>query len=125
MLAAETQEQIRVDHFAEMTQPFILVEPWEWRARGRTAGGERIGAIPMWNPTLPLQLPAAVAPESRNHIAELRMHAAAVIALVVVLDDDLPVRRHVVANRVTHTQPRQRIAMSPLRNRAELLRQRV
>jgi hypothetical protein len=79
MLAAEAQEQVWVDHFTEMTQPLVLVEARKRRARGRAADGERVGALAMGNSALPLQIPATVAPEGRHHIAELRMHAAALV----------------------------------------------
>src|SRR5580693_1006255 len=100
MLTTQAQEQIRVDDLAEMPQLLVLVETGERRPIGGAVAGEGIGAFPMRDSTLPLQISAAIAPESRHHVAELRVHTPAVIALVVVLDDDLPVRCDVVMDGV-------------------------
>ena len=82
--------------------------------------GERGRAVPMGDPGLPVE-PAAAVLEGRHHLAQLRMHGAAVVALVVVLDDDLPVREDVVRDAPGRAEVLERIVPGPLRDAAELV----
>ena len=78
----------------------------------------------MRNAVIPCESRAAVLAESRNERAQLGMHRSAVIALVVVLDEDLPVRLDVVDDLMPNAHIAQRVTSYPLGNGAELLCQR-
>ena len=62
--------------------------------------------------------------EGGHEATELRMHRAAVVALVVVLRDHLPIGLHVVGEPHTDDEIGERIALDARRDRAELLEQR-
>src|SRR2546421_184945 len=69
----------------------------------------------MRNAAQPVEIRAAAITERRHQLAQLRMHAPAVVALVVVLAEHLPVRRHLVADRVTDPQFPQGVARAGAR----------
>src|ERR1700730_10268608 len=71
----------------------------------------------------PVEVRAAALTERRHQGAQLRMHARAVIALVVVLAQHFPVRGHFVADRMTDPQLIQGVAREALGNSGELLLQ--
>src|SRR5215472_2236689 len=106
-----------------MAHAFVVAQSRERRAATRAAFAERPSAVAMRNTALPIQSAAAAMFESRHDATELRMHAGAVIALVVVFEDDLPVGGNVVTNRLRRSQFRERIACDALRNRTELRRE--
>ena len=74
----------------------------------------------MRNAAQPVEIRAAAITERRHQLAQLRMHAPAVVALVVVLAEHLPVRGHLVADRVTDPQLPQGVARQALGNSAHL-----
>ena len=78
----------------------------------------------MRNATQPVEIRAAALTERRHQLTQLRMHAPAVVALVVVLADHLPVRGHPVADRMTDPQLPQGVARQALGNSGELPLQR-
>ena len=65
----------------------------------------------MRHPVVPIELVTASLFEGRHNLAQLGMHGAAVVALVVVLDDDFPVGFNVVSNGVTHSEICERVAL--------------
>ena len=58
----------------------------------------------MRHPIVPIELISAALFEGRHNLAQLGMHGAAVVAFVVVLDDDFPVGFNIVTNGVTHSE---------------------
>src|SRR5207302_6073926 len=101
VLAGEAHEEIREHQRALVAHPLILVQRREGAPARRAGFREGVGAVPMRDAAQPVETAAAALAERRHERAELRVHAPAVIALVVVLAEHLPVRAHLVADRVT------------------------
>ena len=80
-----------------MADALVLVEVRERRAVVVPRHGERVRTLAVRDAALPVEPVAAGAPERRHEVAQLRVHRAAVVALVVVLREHLPVRRDLVA----------------------------
>ncbi len=70
---------------------------------------------------LPVEPRSARFLEGRDELAELGVHAGAVVALVVVLGDHFPIGAHVIDDAPRGRQRVERIAPHALRHRAELL----
>src|SRR5688572_18361780 len=81
---------------------------------------KRPGPGPMRYAVVPVETRAPALAEGRHERAELRVHRSAVIALVVVLHDDLPVRLHVVDDLRTSAQIDEWIADQPTHRAVEL-----
>src|SRR5579862_2798337 len=94
MIAGETHEQDGIDDLAFVALALILAQIWKRSATGRAAVGKRVCSLAMRNTPRPIQSGAACHAKRRYDCAQLRMNCAAVIALVVVLADRLPVRRN-------------------------------
>src|SRR5438874_3223541 len=120
MIAGEAQEQIRIQQLALVAHPLVFVQGRECAAARRARPGERIRAGAMHNAAQPVEIRAAALSERRHQLTQLRVHAPAVVALVVVLAEHLPVRGHLVADRMTDPQLTQGVARQALGNSAEL-----
>jgi hypothetical protein len=120
VIARQAEHHVRVRELPLVPGPLLLAETGERRALRGAAPGERGRAVPMGDPGLPVE-PAAAVLEGRDHLAQLRMHGAAVVALVVVLDDDLPVREDVVRDAPGRAEVLERIVPGPIRDAAELV----
>ena len=72
---------------------------------------------------LPVERRAAAHAKRRHDIAELRMHWSAVVALVVVLGDHLPVGGHVIGDRPADDELVEREALDSIGDRPELVGQ--
>jgi hypothetical protein len=73
----------------------------------------------MRNSVVPLDIPAA-ASKVWNESAEFRVYGAAVVALVVILGDDLPVGLDLIGEADTGDEICQRVSPDPIRDLAEL-----
>ena len=91
VLGAEAQQEVGIDQLALVADLLVLVEPVERHPVGGAAGGEGPGALAVRDAALPVELGAAALLERRDEPAELGVHRAAVVALVVVLEHHLPV----------------------------------
>src|SRR5256886_10442286 len=106
--------------YTTLFRSLVFVQGRECAAARRARLGERIGAGAMRNAAQPVEIRAAALTERRHQLTQLRMHARAVVALVVVLADHLPVRGHLVADRMSDPQLAQGVARQALGNSAEL-----
>ena len=91
-----------------------LIETGEGCAVGGAGRGEGVGALAMGHAIIPIELIATPLLERGHNLTELGVDGAAVVALVVILDNDLPVRLNGVGNGMTHSQVCQRVAAQPL-----------
>ena len=105
--------------------PFLLVvEAGQERPPGRPAQRERAGALAeVGDVVRPGSVHDALAVK-RHEIAQLGMHARAVIAFLIVLDQDLPVALDLVRGAPPDAQGRERIAPEAPRDRAQVLGER-
>ena len=123
VIAGETHEQVGVEELALVPHALVLVEGRKCAPTRRAGGREGIGPGAVRDAARPVEPGAAALAERRHDLAQLRVDAGAVVALVVVLAQRLPVGRHLVADRVTDAQIGQGIARRALRRGAELLRE--
>src|SRR4029450_10158355 len=84
------QHQVGVDELALVAGALVVVEAGERRAVALAAGGEGPGALAVGDAPVPVQ-PGPAALERGHDPAQLGVDAGAVVALVVVLGDQLPV----------------------------------
>ena len=105
-----------------MADTLMLVQIWEGRPIGRAAHREGPRALAMGYAILPGNVPAA-AGEGGHQAGKLGMHRAAVIALVVVLRDHLPIGGNVVREAQAKSQVGKWVALDPLGDGPELLEQ--
>ena len=98
MIACEAQKQIGVYEFAFVSYLFVRVETRECAPHRGTAVREGVGALAVRDPTTPIQIAAAGLAKRRHDGAEFRVNPAAVIALVIVLANDLPICGDFVTN---------------------------
>src|ERR1700739_638291 len=124
VIARETHEQIRVHQLTLVAYPLFRTQCWNRAAPGRTAGSEGVGTRTMRDALRPVEIGAAALAEGRHHCAQLRIHPAAVVALVVVFAQHLPVGSHLVTDGVSDPQLLEPIALDALREAAEVLRER-
>ncbi len=97
----------------------LLRKVREERAVRRARTGEREGAVAMRDAVLPVEPRAPALAKRGDDLAELGMDSRAVVALVVVLGDDLPVRADLVGDAPGGPEPLEGIAAHPVGNRAE------
>src|SRR4029079_3471804 len=81
------------------------------------------GSIAMRNAAVPVELGPALLPEGGHDLAQLRMYSGAMVALVVVLEHDLPVGGYLVHDAMPGAELGQRIAAQALGHRAQLVEQ--
>src|SRR6202030_2407195 len=120
VVAGHAQEEAGVDQFALVPYLFVRVETGKRAPHGSSAAGERIGSVAMRDSAIPIQVGAARLAKGGHHGAQLRMNSAAVVALVIVLANDLPIRRDFVADGGAYSQAAQGIALQPVRDAVQL-----
>src|SRR5271170_1280674 len=98
-----------------MADLFVLVQTGKCATHGSSGVSEGVRPFPMRHAAAPIQIGAPTIPERGHYRAQFGMNAAAVVALVVILTDDFPIRRNLIANRGTYAQLRQGVALQPLR----------
>ena len=125
MLGREAQHEVGVQQLALVAGLLILVQAGKRFPVCGTAHGEGPRTFPVRNPAVPVELHPALLLEGRNYFAQFRVHSAAVIALIVVLEKDLPVRFYLIPDPAGDPQFRERIAFDPIDSSAELCRQRA
>jgi len=79
-------------------------EPGEGGASGGAVHGVGIGALAVRDAGFPIQIDPAALLEGRHDSGQLRVDTGAVVALVVVLEDQLPVGVQLVADRLCGAQ---------------------
>ncbi len=121
VLGGQRQQQVGVDQLALVAHPLVVVEVGERRPLGGPALGEGPGPLPVGYAALPVKVPTA--PEGGHQVAQLGVDRAAVVALVEVLGDDLPVGGDVVDLGRASSQVGQRVAPHALGDGAELVGQ--
>src|ERR1700676_74510 len=99
VVARHAQEHVGIGEFSLVPHLFVIVQTGEGAPDGGSARGERIRSFAVRNAAGPVQIGAAGFTEGRHDCAQFRMYAAAVIALVVVFTEDLPIRVNLVADR--------------------------
>src|SRR5262249_53692962 len=124
VVACKAQKQVGISELALVAHLLVLVERGKCAPLRRAARCERIRARPVRDAAQPIEVRAPAVTEGRYDGTQLGVHATAVIALVVVLADDFPVRRHRVLDRVPDPKLRERIALHTLGDTGDLLRQR-
>ena len=117
VLGGEAQQQVGVDELALVPRALGVVEVGERCPRRRAGGGERPRPVAVRDARFPLQ-PAAATAEGGDQLAQLRVDGTAVVALVVVLGEHLPVGGDVVGERDAAAELGQRVAPHPLDDRA-------
>ena len=121
----QAEHQVRIGELALVADLLVVVEARERRAVRPPRHRERERALRLGHAVVPVEVAAALLLERRHDAAQLRVHARAVVALVVVLDDDLPVGPDVVDDPPDRPQVRQRVARDAPGDLAELRRERV
>jgi len=113
MIGGRAQHEIGIDELSLVAIPFFLSEARERCSVGHA--GEREGVCPfsVGNSLIPVQ-PGPSGLESRHDLAELRMNGSAVVALVVILEDALPVGRNRVRDPAGRPELLQRIMSKSL-----------
>ena len=124
VIGREAQHEVRVDQLALVAHALLVGEPRERLTRRRPRERERGRAVAMRDTRVPVELAAAALLERGDELAELGMHWATVIALVVVLDDRLPVRVDVVRDAAPDAELRERVVRGSLDRPGELRRER-
>src|SRR5580704_8518256 len=84
VIAGKADEEIWIDELTLVPLALILVERGERPARRRAFVREGVGTGSMRHTTRPVKPRAACLAKCRNDCAQLGVHAAAVVALVVV-----------------------------------------
>ena len=106
-----------------MAHQLLFVEPGETITLARATHRVGPGPFSMWDTRLPVEASATSLAESWDHSAELRVDRTAVVALVVVLENDLPVRRNVVHRAMGNAQIAEWIAHNSFADWSEGLHQ--
>jgi hypothetical protein len=98
----------------------VLVQSGERLAirSAATSEGERTFAVA--DASFPIQMSATVLPESWYDVAQFRMHARTVVALIVIFGDDLPVGCHIIGDPARAAEFGERVSCDSLGNGAEL-----
>src|ERR1043166_6463293 len=118
VVGGQAEHEIRVDQLALVPDPLVHVQPREGSAVRRAGRGERPGAVAVGDATVPVRVRAAV-PEGAYQPDEHRMHNGAVIALVVVFQNDFIVRAYVVGQGPADDERVERVAADAFGDRAE------
>src|SRR5665213_1245878 len=116
MIACDAQEHIRVHEFALVPHLLVLIQAREGTSLRGPAAREGIGSLTMRDAAIPVQIGAAGFSKRRHQGAQLGVNSTAVVALVVILAKNLPIRGNFVAQGGADAQLRQRIALQSLRN---------
>ena len=122
MVGGQAEHQVGVDQLALVAGALVVVQAGERRPVAAAGGREGPGALAVRDAPVPVQ-PGSAALERRHDPTELGVDAGAVVALVVVLGDQLPVGPDLVVEPAPDRQRLQGVAAQPLGHRAELVGQ--
>ncbi len=125
VLGRQAAHEVRIDQLTFVPCLLVRVETGERDPVGRPGLRERPRARCVRDAAVPVEIGAAAVFECRDYSAQLGVHACAVIALVVVLEDHLPVGGDVVLDAPRYPELGQRISPQAFRNLPELLGQRL
>src|SRR5690349_22205174 len=125
VVGGQADHAVGIDQLPLMTSLLVWIQTLEGTPRRSAGFSERPGPISMRNATLPIQLRPSPVLERRHQTAQLGMHRPAVIALVVVLQDHLPVGPHLVGDPVSRSKLVQGVATQSSGNTAKLIGQVV
>ena len=123
VVGRQAEQQVRIDQPALVADALLLGQAGEGGAGGGPAGRERPGALPVGDAVVPGQVGPPTLAEGGDQLAQLGVDRTAVVALVVVLGDHLPVGRHVVGDAGASPQLGQRVVAGVLDGVAQLVRQ--
>ena len=96
MMAARAAHQVGIEQFTLVADFLIFIQSGKRLPGRRSRSSKRICAFAVRNAALPVQAEAPSALEVGHDLAEFRMNAAAVVALVVVFENQLPVGSDIV-----------------------------
>ena len=113
MVGRQAEHEVGQDEAAACCARSDSPQPGKGRPPGRAGERERIGAVAARDAGLPVEVTAAAAAERRIRSHSLRVDRAAVVALVVVLQDHLPVGGDLVDDPVGRPQLRERVGGEP------------
>src|SRR6267143_6166059 len=120
VVRSETDHQIRKAKLAFVANLFFFAQAREGRAIRCSGLRESKSPFAMGNPIIPSEVRTSRLLEIGNDFTKFGMNAAAVVALVVVLHQDLPVCGDIVGDAVAGSQFREGIARNSLDRRAQL-----
>ncbi len=92
---------------------FGIAKPRERGAIRSARGGKGVGTLPLGNAIFPIQSITA-ALECRHDMAEFWVNRTAVIALIIVFNDDLPIGGHFIGQRRANSQIGKRVVFQSL-----------
>ena len=124
VVGRQRQQQVRVDDLALVPRALLLGQAGERRAVAGAGARERERALLLRDAGVPVEPGAAPFLERGDDLAQLGVHRPAVVALVVVLHQDLPVGGHVVDDAARRAQVGQRVVRDAAGRGVELRRQR-
>ena len=107
----QAEHQVGVEELALVMGFFSVAQAGEGCPCRGARGSKRVRAVTVRHPVVPIESGTAPLFKGRHNLAELGMDGAAVIALVVVLDDDFPVGINIVSNGVTHSEVCKRVTL--------------
>src|SRR5581483_5285150 len=117
VIGGEAHQEVWIDEFAFVANPFVIVETGERRASARSAGGEGPGAVAMRDAAFPIELTSAAMLERRHDAAQFRMYPRTVVTFVVIFEQHFPVCGDLVTQRSCRAKLRERIARNALCDR--------
>ena len=124
MLASQAEHHVGINQFAFVADFFVFVQSRKRRAIGFTAACKGDRAFFVRDAALPFQTRPTLLAKCRHHLAQFRVHPAAVIALVVVFQNYFPVGMHLINHALGNPQIAQRVALHSFHRVAQLRGQR-
>src|SRR4051812_16803169 len=123
VIGGEADHEVGIDQLSLVAHPLVVIKAVERTAVAGAGFGKGPRALAMRNSPFPVELRSAPLLEGRNQSAQLRMHRTAVVALVVILQHDLPVGVDLVSHSSGRAELSEGITLEPFRHRAELAQQ--
>ena len=104
MVAGKTEHQIRETKLAFVADFFFFIQTGKGRAVGCSRFCKGIGAVAVWNSIFPGEIRTAGFFEIGNNLTKLGMEPAAVVALIVILQDEFPIGGHIVGDAAARSK---------------------
>ena len=120
VIAGEADHQIWKAQLTLVANFFVFAQAGKRRAIRRPLLSKSVGAGAMWNSVFPVEIRTAGLLEVGNDFTKFRVKAPAVVALVIVLHDELPIGGHIVGDAMARSKRGKRITASPFNRRPKL-----